>query len=83
MSSINKVIYAYKEHKWIFKTVKDAEGRTVRRLPTVEGCIFGTGATHWILDRVVWERFSQSRLHSDGRHLLQIQVQRVPRVFFY
>jgi hypothetical protein len=40
MSSINKVIYAYKEHKWIFKTVKDAEGRTVRMLPTVEGLHF-------------------------------------------
>lgn len=47
----------------------------------LKGCIFGTGATHWILDRVVWERFSQSRQHSDGRHLLQIQVQRVPCVF--
>lgn len=56
---------------WILKTVKDAEGRTVRRLPTDEGrqVIFGTDGTHWILDRVVWGKFSWSGLHSDGHGL--------------
>lgn len=44
--------------------------------------IFGTGGTHWILDRVVWGKFSWSGLYSDGHHLLQIQVQRVPFVYF-
>lgn len=69
---------AYKQPMWLLKLSK------MQRVGNSECCqllkgrqvIFGTGGTYWILDRVVWGRFSWSRLYSDS--LLQIQVQRSP-----
>lgn len=84
MSGRNKVIRAYKQPMWLLKLSK------MQRVGNSECCqllkgrqvIFGTGGTFWILGRVVWGKFSWSRLYSDS--LLQIQVQiQVPCVFFY
>lgn len=74
---------AYKQPVWLLKLSKMQRVGNSECHQLLKGrqVIFGTGATYWILDRVVWGRFSWSRLHSDS--LLQIQVQRIPCVFFY